>query len=57
MAVKRGDRVKSRRSGKIRTVAGFTTKPDDVRRARLIDTDGNETKVRVDQISRSYTVA
>lgn len=61
-AIKRGETFERRRTGYVRTVAGFTTKPsadspsDGVRRARMIDpTDpSNETRVRVDQLLKSY---
>lgn len=54
--VKKGETLSSRRTGKTRTVIGFTSKPDGLRRARLIDSGGNETRVRVDQLGRNYTL-
>lgn len=62
--IKRGMRLRKRRSGAVREVAGFTTKPtatspaDGIRRARLIDPfgieDQAETRVKVSQITKTY---
>lgn len=64
--IKRGMAVRKRRSNVTRVVAGFTTKPDAVspsdgiRRVRLIDayasTSYPETRVRVDQFGKTYTI-
>lgn len=54
MTIKRGDVVRSRRSGVVRTVVGFTTKPDGVKRARLQNKYGDETKTVADSITRNY---
>ena len=57
----RGTRLQRRRTGSVREVIGFTTKPsprdpsDGVRRARLSD-GTTETRIRVDQISKSYLI-
>ena len=59
--VKRGQRLQRRRTGVVRVVNGFTTKPskssptDGVRRARMVDpVSGDESRVRVDQIHKTY---
>lgn len=59
--VKRYGVYRKRRSGAVRHIDGFTTKPsptakaDGVRRARMVDTlTGAETRVRVDQIGKTY---
>lgn len=55
-----GDRLRRRASDRIATISGFTTKPlgstrsDGVRRARLTDSFGRETRVRLDQITKTY---
>lgn len=64
--VKRGSVLRKRRSQVVRIVEGFTTKPDasspsdGIRRVRLVDAYGNtsypETRVRVDQLSKTYTI-
>lgn len=54
--VSRYDLVTDRRSGKTKTVVGFTTKPDGIRRARLVDDAGKESRVRTDQLGRNYYV-
>lgn len=53
-SVRRGARYQRRRTGIVREVIGFTTKPDGIRRARLADSTGSETRVRVDQILKTY---
>ena len=54
--IKRGQTYRRRRTGVIRTVEGFTTKPDGIRRARMIDPNGElrEARVKVDQLLKSY---
>jgi hypothetical protein len=58
--ITKGSRLVRRRTGVSREVIGFTTKPspqapsDGVRRARLSDGE-SETRVRLDQISKTYT--
>lgn len=59
--VKRLSVYRKRRSGALRQLAGFTTKPspksksDGIRRARMIDSvTGAETRVRVDQLGKTY---
>lgn len=52
--IKRGQLYKKRRTGTVRELKGFTTKPDGVKRARLVDVYGRETKVRVDQFTKTY---
>lgn len=59
--VKRSGVYQKRRSGAIRQLVGFTTKPrssaksDGIRRARMIDSvTGAETRVRVDQFGKTY---
>lgn len=59
--VKRYSVYRKRRSGAIRQLAGFTTKPspstrsDGVRRARMVDSiTGAETRVKVSQFGKTY---
>lgn len=58
--IRRGDSFRRRASGRVVTVAGFTTKPrgatrsDGVRRARLVGMDGVETRIIASQIQKAY---
>lgn len=59
--ISRGTRLQRRRTGSIREVIGFTTKPsshqpsDGVRRARLSD-GTSESRIKVAQIHKSYKI-
>lgn len=52
--VRRGSYFQRRRTGRTAQVIGFTTKPDGIRRARLVDSAGRETRVAVSQILKTY---
>lgn len=51
--ITKGSRLERYRTGSVREVVGFTRKPDGIKRARLSN-GTSETRVRLDQIAKSY---